>query len=84
MKKLIALTLIGMLTVGVLSGCEGMVTQDSKTVEVHSERFISTGGTESINVMTDTETGCKYITYDRGISPFYDSDGKVQGCKNNK
>jgi hypothetical protein len=43
----------------------------------------STGknSTRIVEILTDSETGCQYLTYDRGISPRYDSHGQVIGCK---
>jgi hypothetical protein len=53
-----------------LSGC-----RETESAELSGRYFV---------VITDDKTGCKYITYDRGISPYYDENGRVAGCFNSK
>ncbi|MEX3713399.1 DUF6440 family protein [Cytobacillus horneckiae] len=73
MKKCLN-TLILML---VLSGC-GLAEESKNQHEKHNDRF---EGAYYVKVITDTQTGCKYIYVDEanagGLSPLYDSDGKL-------
>lgn len=93
MKKLSILLLLTL----VLSSC-GTATSTTKTVVVDQngnvlETKISNNGMKKIgtlsfqgytggNIFEDGSTGCQYVTWDRGISPYYDINGNVTGCKN--
>jgi uncharacterized protein YxeA len=92
MKKII----IPIVSIALLTACGGetmktvVVDQSGKVIETkvaNPNRFIYS---ESISVQgqmadkityTDTKTGCKYIQFDRALTPLYDEFGHVEGCK---
>lgn len=92
MKKLFILLLSAL----ILSSC-GTVT-NTKTVVVDQngnilETKTSSNGMSKIGTLVfqsasngsiyqDDSTGCQYILWLHGISPYYDANGNVIGCKN--
>lgn len=77
MKKL--LMGIGLLTISLtLVACGGYETGDY----VKNDEFKVVGNVGDHDLLKDLKTGCLYIEpqNDIGMSPYYDENGKIQGC----
>lgn len=72
-QKLLLYTLF----IVILSGCGSV----SETDFVINERFSGQSETSGTRIITDNETGCKYIfhksSYSGGLSPLYDENGEL-------
>lgn len=79
MKKTL---LVGLLTVSALTlGACDAGFETGQTVYDGKFKVIGEYG-DSYDIIRDLDTGCIYAesTSNRGITPLYDEEGKVQGC----
>ncbi|OZB98133.1 DUF6440 family protein [Paenibacillus sp. XY044] len=84
MKKKLAiiLLLVGLTTA--LTACDWNTIPRNNQKIVDGNRFTVNGGrVDDIQILTDRETGCRYIIYYKnveGLAPLYGKDGQVVGC----
>jgi len=84
LKYMLACVGLSVMLVGCSAPQPQEVTEVSKS---NVDRF--NGINDDIEIITDSETGCKYIYVTSGlgnsktatVSPLFGSDGEVEGCK---
>jgi uncharacterized protein YceK len=75
--------LIGLVGVISLSGCSAITEQTDKTGQADdsTQRFVRDLSWAGIRVISDTETGCKYLFVREsnagGLSPLYKQNGEI-------
>lgn len=71
----------------ILVGCSAPTQEVTEVSKNNVDRFNGIDG--DVEIITDSETGCKYIYVTNGLgqnrtatmSPLIGSDGEVEGCK---